>query len=424
MLATADGGRGWRVLPASCRPFELASVDFVDAHTGFAAGGSSYFAANRPSQAVLVTHDGGRSWRTVFRGGVERRPGLPIVRLEMVDARHGLALTGGCKSGQNSPCGGALLATDDGGRSWRDTGQSGGQLALAGATRAWVVPPCFGGCAVIWRTLDGARSWQPLARPENVAFSSVEAAGAWLLLRGEAGSYRSLDGGRSWRPFAASVPPGTQPWQTTIVRPGLEVVVGTRALRVSHDGGRSWQTAVLPLDSGYGTGPVAFADARHGLATQEGFGCLKGGGLERSHLYATVDGGLNWQALPRPPFAIDGLAGAAGLWVAVTRGAACGSHGVAVSRDGGRSWAVQSLPHARDCSPSVAAPQTIWLACGAALLTSNDAGASWRELTARGYQIASAAAPGWLVAGPPGRTATLWQASGGGRVLHAHWPTG
>lgn len=277
---------------------------------------------------------------------------------------------------------------------------------------------------MIWRTEHGGRSWEPVARPENVAFSSVTAAGPWLLASGAAGVYRSGDGGRSWRRYTAPVPAGTQAWQTTIARPGLALVVASPpdTMRVSHDGGRGWRTVKLPLRPGYGISAVAFADARHGLASQEGFGCLKGGGLQPSRLFATADGGLSWRRLPTPPFAIDMLAGTTGLWVATTEGAACGSYGVAVSRDGGRSWSVQPIPHLWDCTASVAAPETIWLACGPVLLTSTDAGSSWTQLSARRFQVDSAAAPGWLVGGPPGGPATLWQTSTNARTLRARWP--
>lgn len=68
VFATDDGGRTWRVLASSCRSFQLMTVDFLDARTGFAAGGTPYYVAIHPTQAVLVTHDGGRSWRTLFVG--------------------------------------------------------------------------------------------------------------------------------------------------------------------------------------------------------------------------------------------------------------------------------------------------------------------------------------------------------------------
>jgi photosystem II stability/assembly factor-like uncharacterized protein len=419
VFATTDGAASWHVLPSSCRSFSLSSVDFVDGSTGFAAGGLPYYVADKPFQAVLVTHDGGRSWQTVFRGVAERSPGLPIVRLAMADALHGLSATGGCKMGQNGPCGGAVLATRDGGRSWRNTGRSAGRLALAGSAHAWVVPACELGCDMIWQTTDGGRTWQALVRPANAAFSTLEAAGPWLLATGELGTYRSLDGGRSWRPFFAPVPSGTQPWQQRIARPGLDAVLGNQTIQLSHDGGHTWRAAAFPN----GISAVAFADREHGLAAQQAFGCTKFGETPHSLLFATGDGGLSWHALPTPSFGIDALAGTPGLWVAETEGAACGQHGIAVSGDSGRTWSSHDLPHLWDCSPSVAPPLTIWLACGVALLTSIDGGMSWTELTARDFEVLDAS-PGWLVGNQAGEQGTIWQSTDGGRALRVRWPLG
>ncbi len=166
VFATHDGGTHWRVLAASCRPYELDAVDFLDARTGFAGGGEPYYLADRPFQALLATFDGGRSWRTVFRGRVDERADLPLDRLAFLDRRHGFAVSAGCKMGENGPCGGALLATADGGRSWRDTGQSATRVAAVDARHLWLGPVC--GCGgVLWRSGDGGRRWRPLTRPEN-----------------------------------------------------------------------------------------------------------------------------------------------------------------------------------------------------------------------------------------------------------------
>ena len=130
VFRTSDGGARWRLLPGSCRPYGLDAVEFLDAHTGFVGGGEPYYARDRPFQALLSTRDGGRSWRTVFRGRVAERANLPLNRLAFADPRHGLAVSAGCKTGQNGPCGGALLATLDGGRSWHATTVA---LPLAGS---------------------------------------------------------------------------------------------------------------------------------------------------------------------------------------------------------------------------------------------------------------------------------------------------
>lgn len=415
VFETRDSGTSWHVLPSSCRGFELGAVDFVDARTGFAGGGLPGYAAN-PFQAVLVTRDGGRSWRTVDRQALSF---LPIDRQDMVDATHGFAATGGCKTGQNFPCGGDVLVTNDGGRSWRATRQGVVQLAAVGATRAWVVPDCAGiGCDLMWRTGDAGRTWQPLASAENVRFTSIESGGPWLLADSELGTYRSVNQGRSWSLLVRLHPPGRmQTDAARVVRPGLDaVVVRADEIAVSHDSGRRWTTARLNVRDGFGVSLLAFADAEHGLAAEQGFGCLKNGDLEPSRLFGTSDGGLSWRALSTPPFAIDALVTMPGLSVA-TALSACGPGRVAFSRNGGRSWRTEALPDSWGCAPSVAPPRTIWLACDRELLTSDDDGATWTELAGERFDIDAAQAPNWVVGARFGGPQTVWETHDGGRTL-------
>ncbi|MGH2932932.1 MAG: WD40/YVTN/BNR-like repeat-containing protein, partial [Gaiellaceae bacterium] len=183
---------------------------------------------------------------------------------------------------------------------------------------------------------------------------------------------------------AAPVAPGASIYGLRVARPGLLADVDNRVIQVSHDGGRSWQRATLPIPTGSGISALAFGDARHGLAAEEGFGCLKGGGVIASHLFATDDGGVSWQSLPTPAFAVGyRLDAVPGLAAAIAEGAACGDYWLALSRDGGRSWTLTALPHGLDCTPSVAAPATVWLTCGRTLFTSSDGGATWTQLTGR-----------------------------------------
>jgi photosystem II stability/assembly factor-like uncharacterized protein len=426
VFATRDGGAHWRLLPTSCRPYELTAVDFLNAQTGFAGGGEPYYVGDRPFQALLATRDSGRSWRTVYRGRVDQRTGLPLDRLAFADARRGFAVSAGCKMGENGPCGGPLLATSDGGRHWRGTGQEATRVALVDADNLWLGPVC--GCGgVLWRSADGGRRWQPLARPENADSNAVVAAGSWLLLQTGAGMFRSRDGGRSWSAFLPPVAPGASPYGQRIAQPGLLADVDERVIHISHDGGRSWRQAALPITPGSGIGAVAFADPLHGIAAQEGFGCLKGGGLVASRLFATSDGGTSWQPLPTPAFAVGQLVAVPGLAAAVARGAACGSQWLALSRDGGHTWSLSALPHRRlDCAPSLAPPEKVWLACGHTLLTSSDGGSTWTELT--GTLAIDTATPtsggdGWLTGslrGAEGRS--LWTTDDGGRTWAQQWP--
>ena len=433
VFATSDSGSHWRLLRASCRHYELTAIDFLDARTGFAGGDEPYYSSanGQGFQAVLGTTNGGRSWRTLFRGTAERGSGHPIVTLRFSDPLHGIASTGGCKNGEGggAVCGGSVLSSADGGRRWHATSVAAGQIAAAGAGDVWVVPPCWDGCGVIFRTQDGDRSWQPVARPENVGYSSLLAVGRSLLLGSPAGTFRSLDGGKTWRSFAIPTPPGAVPWAQSIFGSGVVASLETTKISVSHDGGKSWVSASPSLSNGYGISAVAFENSLHGLAAQEGVSCSING-EQASRLFSTSDGGKTWQELPTPTFEIEQLAAAPDLVVAIGGGAVCGQSLLAISHDLGRSWTLRTLPQGASCSPSVAAPETIWLSCGTYLLASTDGGASWSKLGRKHLSIASAAPAGgdegWLISQAFGAgespIATPWRTDDGGRTWSERWP--
>jgi photosystem II stability/assembly factor-like uncharacterized protein len=185
VLSTVDGGRTWRSQRVGTTP--LSGVDFVDAEHGWAVGKGG---------VVLVTSDGGRTWS---RQTVPRRPDLSkvvatdrthawvlgageagsivlgttdgatwsklmtyqaghwdyLADLTFTDQRHGWAV--GSK--------GAILATDDGGRTWSRQ-RSGTSLQLShvcslDSRRGWVVG--FAGedmpRPIVLSTADGGMTW-------------------------------------------------------------------------------------------------------------------------------------------------------------------------------------------------------------------------------------------------------------------------
>jgi photosystem II stability/assembly factor-like uncharacterized protein len=428
VFSTADSGRHWRLLSGSCRSYPLASIDALNAGSIFAGGGRPYD-SGAEFEELIGTSDGGKSWRSLSRGSA----GNPIVTLRFFDTRHGLAASGGCHGGANGPCGGQVLVTSDGGRSWKTTAVTAGQIDLAGTNDAWVAPPCQDTCDVIFRSHDRGRSWQPVARPENDGLGSVQAVGTALLLTSSAGTFRSTDDGKTWRPFTAPTPPGAgvDTEQPVVAVPGLVASLsGTARVSVSRDGGQSWHATVLPVSKGNGLAAVVFADSLHGLAAEEGSNCLFTGELDASRLFATSDGGKSWQTLPTPNLEIEQLAAVPGLFVAIGGGAVCGQPLIGISRDGGRSWTLRSLPKNASCSPRVAAPETVWLSCGDYLLTSSDGGSSWNRLVKRHLSLTSAVPTpgnaGWLVRQVWGAgdssIATLWRSGDGGRTWVEHWP--
>ncbi len=177
ILATSDGGRHWTIqLKGDLR---LASVDFVDRSHGWAVG----------AQSLLVTTDGGSNWAAL------PEPCPAIRQVHFVSPEVGFAVAGGIGSfGAASPLAplrrGVLLATGDGGRTWRRISAPADAQSVCFGTprRGWL-----GAEGALFRTVDGGRSWQPTSArvrsraPNYPALMTVQCAGAdgaWALAIG------------------------------------------------------------------------------------------------------------------------------------------------------------------------------------------------------------------------------------------------
>ena len=112
ILATSDGGFTWAA-PSGPLPPGAEGFDY----RALAAFGSHCWVAGNPGTCVLHSADGGQSWET-FR--TEQR--VPIEALSFVDENRGWAV--GAL--------GAILATRDGGRTWRVQRSGGARAAMLG----------------------------------------------------------------------------------------------------------------------------------------------------------------------------------------------------------------------------------------------------------------------------------------------------
>jgi len=111
VLTTADQGRTWQLPPSPLPPAAYQQFDFESV----TAVGPQCWIAGSPGSRILYTPDAGRTWHWLSTG-----QSLPIHDLRFVDAQHGYA------------CGalGTILATNDGGRTWRRQRSGGTRLAV------------------------------------------------------------------------------------------------------------------------------------------------------------------------------------------------------------------------------------------------------------------------------------------------------
>ncbi|HXP21132.1 MAG TPA: hypothetical protein VN840_15930 [Streptosporangiaceae bacterium] len=454
---SADAGATWALLPGSCQRYPLMAVQFINARTGFAAGGMpSKFGG---AQVVEFTSDGGRTWHTRWRTSRENGPRADdgIVRLDMVTARRGWALTGGCVGGQNGPCGGLVYATTDGGFRWYRTGQGATSIAALGTGRGRALAGADG-ADVLAITADGGRIWSRQAPPRWVRTTAFSGIGSAQLWANTLGGYLSGDAGARWS-GARWLGTARFSYQTVLAAPSGRLLSYSESLvtLASSDGGQTWTSSAVPdrrrddqlLTVALGTGGTAFA------ATGAGAECATSAEIRRteqvkpgwkpppgrSALFTSEDGGARW----RPagvvlPFGVGFPAASAadGRRVAIVD--ACGR--LQLSADGGLRWHAESLGKSVFCEVSVLR-SAVWLSCQSDLtafwvLHSIDGGATWTV-----YRLPVAAAANGISTGGPAPAAdigqtgifatgpdsaimpaggSIWRTTDGGRSWTQSWP--
>lgn len=307
VLRTTDGGATWRRRPvAGAERLDFRSVWAFDSLTAVVASAGE--AAD--GQARLYrTADGGRSW-TLARQDTAR--GVFYDAVAFWDRQYGLVLSD--PVGEGAARHFYVLATSDGGASWRPTPAAGmptalpdeaafaagnAALATAGETRAWFVTGGPNGARIHTTTTGGAR-WDAIAAPVVPHGASAglfavagEPGGGGSTVRATlrertlralpapalavGGDYRQAragtgqiartgDGNRWERADLGGSAPGY--WSGLAYVPGLgrtAVAVGGGGTAVTRDEGRTW----VVVDS-VGWNGVSFSGAGGGWAVGEG----------------------------------------------------------------------------------------------------------------------------------------------------------
>jgi photosystem II stability/assembly factor-like uncharacterized protein len=274
------------VLSAGTQPrFEPQSLAFWDARHGLVQG---YALRGGREQAVWLTADGGRTWRTVqrgpgpywiaaVRGGSDGWIALPGALLHSGDrgrtwstfsrarvwkpsfatATDGWALS---RSG--------LVATHDGGVTWHVLRQPCGptfwtsppRLSLAAPSSGWLLCVSTPGAGEqlksVYETRDGGRSWRLRSsswvgkrRLGNVpavgyadGISFLPNGHGWLP-ESRGSFYETRDRGRHWRPLPISRPESVEAHAAELLdeRVGVALFFYVRRLAFTRDGGQTWR---------------------------------------------------------------------------------------------------------------------------------------------------------------------------------------
>ncbi|MER8058859.1 MULTISPECIES: oxidoreductase [unclassified Streptomyces] len=291
-------GVHWAVKDPGTPQVRYRGLAAVDRRTAWLAGTGG---------TVLLTRDGGTSWRNVSPPGAD---GLEFRDVEAFDARHAVVLAIG--EGEAS----RVYRTDDGGASWTESFRNTDPdafydcMAFFDRRHGLAMGDPVGGKFRILSTSDGGRSWRVLP-----------SAGMPPALDGEAG-------------FAAS-------GQCLVTAGSRDVWLatggGARA-RVLHsaDRGLTWSATDTPVPAGdpaRGIFALAFRDRTHGLAVG---GDYRAGRPSPQAAAVTHDGGRTWRPSATPPPAYR--SGAAWLPHSRASALAVGPTGTDLTTDGGRTW--------------------------------------------------------------------------------------
>lgn len=252
---------------------------------------------------ILATDDGGGTWRPQQAPVAERGDGKreDLSGISFPDALHGHAVG----------FDGTILATADGGRTWAPQAPPAKKVELDGTTTEWAfrsvsftdpqVGAIVGGAAIL-TTTDGGANWSAFSNPRYgslMAVSAIDRLNAHVVAR--AGQVDGI-------PF---------------------VTIAT------HDGGRTWEPRAADFGEDVDNlsfNAVSFTDEMHGHAV----------GSE-GRIVATTDGGRTWDVQRKG--GVEILTGVA--FVDARRGVAAGTVNLATgdqravvfaTDDGGRTW--------------------------------------------------------------------------------------
>ncbi|GBC92431.1 Ycf48-like protein [bacterium HR15] len=241
-----------------------------------------------PKGTLLASDDGGHTWRFVSNGVADN-----ITDIKMVSSTFGYAVT------RNA----YVLRTTDGGRRWdvrhlqvtgNTFGHPEGLLAIDVVDDQFAVAAGIGG--IVFKTEDGGATWQPIGYPtlpgsfdiNDVRFTSRQTG--WVVgVDNDLGHYRNIyrttDGGQTWQLVV--------PVQAAVSYHAVDFVgnsgwiVGPRSyLLRTTDGGQTWQQVNLPYGN---VTNLQFVDV--GFATEQ-VGWMIG---TLGYVLRTTNGGQSWQ---------------------------------------------------------------------------------------------------------------------------------
>jgi photosystem II stability/assembly factor-like uncharacterized protein len=339
LLLTGCGPQTGSQTPTSTIPGAFASVQMIDARTGWAV---SWDIAGTGAYSILKTGDGGRHWKTMLRCLSAEDQGRGFFKPCSTDF-HSASVAAVVQpeyDSQTQTYRRRIFHTSDGGATWQSSEIAARDLetppVFIDGLHGWVFATdhfpgpdpssaYIGGQIALYRTTDGGNTWQrvasgpstpqiptttddgygipPLAASAQMQFITPQTG--WLIgssLHPDDSSYSWLyvthDGGSSWQPVNLSFPAqATAPWRPTFFndQDGLFPVsisgpapqnTPATLLYSTRDGGQTWASTAVPFD----VTSAVFLDLQHAIAPPTD--------TTGKALSTTSDGGKHWTTVP------------------------------------------------------------------------------------------------------------------------------
>jgi len=284
------------------------------------------------------------------------------------------------------------------------------------------------------RTTDGGATWKAGKIPGAAdidfrAISGLDEKTAVMMSAGQGEKsriYKTIDGGASWNLIYTNPDPeaffdAIAFWDTAHGILLGDPVKGRFEIMTTDDGGETWKRQKGPSAE---PKEGAFATSNSCLFVRGGHEVwFATGGPKGARVFHSTDGGETWSAAKTPLRNDSASAGIFALGFAnPKKGMAVGgdyskpaetSGNIAITLDGGKTWAAATAPHGFRSDIKYIAADKVWIATGTSGSdVSSDDGKSWKPFDQAGYNAMSfAGATGWAV-GPKGAIARFVAAHG------------
>ncbi|MEO0094270.1 MAG: YCF48-related protein [candidate division WOR-3 bacterium] len=305
ILKTTDGGITWNISytphPDS-QPgyYELYSIDFPDAMTGYAVGELKASRGNITYPIILKTTDQGTNWTFQYTGGYGSR--LYDVDFPQGNNQIGYAVGG---------WGQKILKTTNGGQTWNLQYSSADYCIHAvhfpvDANTGFAVGGNNATTPVLLKTTNGGSNWISMTSPANVTFMDVSFvdnqtgyAGGYVTSGGYGTIIKTTNGGNSWQTI----------WQYSSREIYAVHFIDTQTgyaggwaggagfIMKTTDGGNSWNTVVIPKYIASGM-KIYFANAQTGFAVGNVWDFVT---PVCGQILKTTDAGSTWNFLNSGP---------------------------------------------------------------------------------------------------------------------------